>query len=509
MADNFEVWSDPREASWSTNTTHYQHEQIATHPSYRPWHNQAMSTPQTPYQPNISLDKQIPPNVNPFSSNSYSWHGHSNSLDAEVSYYNNFSGLAPSSQWYDDNRCSSTDTSLSSSSASTVFSQGSVDTEFSEDCELIGQKRKKQSQEKNLSKKAKKETIAPTYRRWPKPPYSYCGMIAVALQRAPRHELTLQGIHASLMEFFPFFRGSYMGWRCSVRHTLSHCSCFVKLPTETPQRASLWTVDWSKLSPVVFDRQNSKFERADNYKDTIHEHLGMEPYHNETYAQNDSPVRKGIKKTANQPKRKKGKSKIPDISDTHSFRVKLPGVAKCENEKNSPTQFRPRDSSLTHVQPKSADDKFLYEKTSPATASFSGSYNPFYDSFLDVIMASRRSSLDAAQHLQSLSAPHTQPPLTPIYSVLPPLSRDSDVYSPLPPCENLSTKMSGELVNASGDHLDQDYITNDQCETLKPSYLDLDNIDTTRGRSFSESSAAADAEVTVVVEEEIHVYTNM
>ncbi|KAM9501069.1 forkhead box protein Q1a [Clarias gariepinus] len=67
------------------------------------------------------------------------------------------------------------------------------------------------------------------YTRRPKPPYSYIALIAMAIRDSGSGRLTLAEINDYLMRKFPFFRGTYTGWRNSVRHNLSLNDCFLKV----------------------------------------------------------------------------------------------------------------------------------------------------------------------------------------------------------------------------------------------------------------------------------------
>lgn len=82
-------------------------------------------------------------------------------------------------------------------------------------------------------------------RRPEKPPYSYIALIVMAIQSAPAKRLTLSEIYQFLQTRFPFFRGSYQGWKNSVRHNLSLNECFIKLPKGLgrPGKGHYWTID--------------------------------------------------------------------------------------------------------------------------------------------------------------------------------------------------------------------------------------------------------------------------
>ncbi|KAI2807274.1 Forkhead box protein F1 [Blomia tropicalis] len=82
-------------------------------------------------------------------------------------------------------------------------------------------------------------------RRAEKPPYSYIALIVMAIQQSQSKRMTLSEIYQFLQQKFPFFRGSYQGWKNSVRHNLSLNECFIKLPKNIgrPGKGHYWTID--------------------------------------------------------------------------------------------------------------------------------------------------------------------------------------------------------------------------------------------------------------------------
>lgn len=75
------------------------------------------------------------------------------------------------------------------------------------------------------------------YRRYAKPPYSYVSLITLAILSSRDKKLRLSQILKRISEMFPFFNGTYQGWRDSVRHNLSQNECFVKVRFTNPDSA--------------------------------------------------------------------------------------------------------------------------------------------------------------------------------------------------------------------------------------------------------------------------------
>lgn len=98
----------------------------------------------------------------------------------------------------------------------------------------------------------------------PKPPHSYIALITTAILSSPRKKLTLTEINEHLVENYEFFRGTYQGWKNSVRHNLSFNKCFVKIlkdPSRPWGKDNYWTVLLDSLEEYVSEDGNFRRRR--------------------------------------------------------------------------------------------------------------------------------------------------------------------------------------------------------------------------------------------------------
>ena len=109
---------------------------------------------------------------------------------------------------------------------------------------------------------------ARSYHRHPKPPYSYIALIAMAIRDSPNQRRTLSEINEYLMNKFDFFRGSYTGWRNSIRHNLSLNECFTKVLRDQSRpwgKDNYWVLNPSSeytFADGVFRRRRKKIGKV-------------------------------------------------------------------------------------------------------------------------------------------------------------------------------------------------------------------------------------------------------
>lgn len=94
----------------------------------------------------------------------------------------------------------------------------------------------------------------------------------MAIQMSPDKRLSLWEIHQCIYNMFPFFRGTYRGWKDSVRHILSSSSCFYKA---SAHRSSKWTVDLSLAPSNALLRQETIVSRSHYWHPSIYQYLGV------------------------------------------------------------------------------------------------------------------------------------------------------------------------------------------------------------------------------------------
>jgi hypothetical protein len=89
----------------------------------------------------------------------------------------------------------------------------------------------------------------------------------MAIRDSPEQRRTLSEINEFLMNKFEFFRGSYTGWRNSIRHNLSLNECFVKVlrdPTRPWGKDNYWTLNPNSeytFADGVFRRRRRRLVR--------------------------------------------------------------------------------------------------------------------------------------------------------------------------------------------------------------------------------------------------------
>lgn len=153
-----------------------------------------------------------------------------------------------------------------------------------------------------MSERVSKTRKASRRRDQPKPPHSYIALITTAILSSPRKKLTLTEINKYLVENYEFFRGTYQGWKNSVRHNLSFNKCFVKIlkdPSRPWGKDNYWTVLLDSLQEYVsedghFRRRRKRQQSRTKGKDNSSKDRSTERREDKLHATQDE-IRKSLK----------------------------------------------------------------------------------------------------------------------------------------------------------------------------------------------------------------------
>ncbi|UYV84318.1 FOXF1 [Cordylochernes scorpioides] len=117
-------------------------------------------------------------------------------------------------------------------------------------------------------------------KRKEKPPETYITLILMAITESVNQRCTLNEIYMYLWQRFEFFRGTYIGWKNSIRHNLSINEIFVKVPKEhgQPPKGHYWTINHKKMHMFEnrFSKRRTRVPRRKSAQSYLH-HVPLKP----------------------------------------------------------------------------------------------------------------------------------------------------------------------------------------------------------------------------------------